>query len=396
MRKTWIALGAAVLATGLRLFWLPDMELNDDQVLTARALAGFRFWPPAFLAPAVAEHSGVFHSSGYFYLLSALTGGSGDPLRIAAATALFNSVPIAAGIWLFRRDAALFPAFCLMGVSAPLVMLSRHVWTPDPIAGWVEASILFLALARERRSAGLAAAAAACLWLAPHMYLAALVPAAVVSVLVAGRGGLGRGWIAGCAAGALGFVPLALSFAGGEPGPRKAVLRHGFDQLARMLKDALTLTTPGHVFSRYLAGHLGLLEQQGGRTPALVLTVVAMALATALGVALLGWTLWRATRRWKEAEALERAAPALVAATGAAIFAAGLGTFIHYWIAVVPFVCVAIARAFEKRPRWLWSYVALSAAASASFLWLVHERGGLPGSYGKSFRVVEGGGTIPK
>jgi hypothetical protein len=220
---------------------------------------------------------------------------------------------------------------------------------------------------------------------------------AIVSAWVVLFGGLGRAWLAGCATGALSFVPLAVSLLAGGPGAvgkPKAVLHFGWDQAGRALKDAATLTTPAHVFSRYLGGHLGLLDE-AGRTEALVFAVVTMALAALVGVALYWATLVRVVRRWREAGALDRLVPVLVLATGAAVFAMGLGTFIHYWIAAVPFVCLAIGRAFADRPRWLWAYVALSAAASFSFLWLVHERGGLPGAYGQSYRQVRALEVMP-
>jgi hypothetical protein len=73
-----------------------------------------------------------------------------------------------------------------------------------------------------------------------------------------------------------------------------------------------------------------------------------------------------------------------------------LGSFPHYWLAVVPFALYVPARAtlLVTRVRLarilraaMVGFGALSAIAALSFLALVHRHDGLPGEYGPSYRT---------
>lgn len=396
-----IGLALAIVATFLlRLVWLGDMEFNYDQSNTVRLLGELSSKPWSPLAPLTADHSGIAHSAGFFYFVRIISLGSRDPLVIAAAISLFSSACIAAGIWRFRRRAPLLLGFCLLGASVPAVVLARMIWTPSLVAGWCALTILFLEESRERRARWAAAVAAICLWMAPHMYLAAIFPAAMFSAGIAlslRRASVRerfRGWLAGCALGALSFAPYSwavLSGAPGSAGRRNAVLSHTGVEAWRALKDAATLTTPAHVISRYLGGRIGEL-QAGGHAGALYPALFFLGVALALGFVLYWRALYRVVRDGRSAERESPAAawvPFVALGHAAALFCLGLGTFIHYWIAIVPFACAMIAWAAYRGGRVVarvtWAYVVLSALAGFHLLLLTHERGGLPGSYGPGY-----------
>ncbi len=404
MKPERIAALAIAATFVLRLIWLGDMEFNHDQVNTVKLLSELGSLPWSPLSPATAEHSGITHSAGFFYFVRLISGGSRNPIVIVSAISFFSAVCVSAGIWRFRRREPLLLGFCLLGASAPAIMLSRMIWTPSLVAAWCVLALLFLEESREGRARWAAPLGAFCLWMAPHMYLAAVFPAVMFSVGIAvslrrisARERL-RGWLAGCAFGALSFVPYVWAIVSGAPGSagrRNAILSHTGFEIWRALKDAATLTTPAHLISRNLGGHIGDL-QTGGHAGALYPALLFLGVALVLGLALYWRALYRVVR---ELRAVERESPAVawvpfvVLGHAAALFCLGLGTFMHYWIAIVPFGCAMLGwaayRGGRLARRLTWAYAMLSALAAFHFLLLIHERGGLPGGYGRSYRTAE-------
>jgi len=384
-----------------RCLWLTDMEYKSDEAATVRTLAGlaWKHWTP--LAP-LSKHSGIAHSSGFFYLLFGITPNKG-PITIVAAIALLNTIAIVVPLWCLRRTPKYFYTFALCATSLTLILGSRKIWTPDLQAAWVCASIALVgasSAASKQRSFLLAALAAFCLVMAGHMYLPGVFVAALGSLTVFIVYAITRrwmqcsGWAIGAAAGWSTFIPWAMAMFSHVPGSRAEhgpSLTFSVDQLLAAARMGLTVQSSYDVYDRYLRPNTSWLNEQLASSLFAKSTLLWIVISCLLGCTLFTTSIIMVLRRRREVlrDPLLLTACGLLLTMPVALFMARLGTYIHYWLAVIPFFYYWIAWTVTRGAVvWRWMVVAVcvtSWLAASSFAGLVHENHGLPGEYGRSF-----------
>lgn len=396
----WV-LATMVVTLVSRWLWISDMEYKYDEALTVRQLAhlAWKTWTP--LAPVVSEHSGTTHSSGFFYLLFGLIPNK-EPLTIATTIALLNAISIIVPLWCLRRTPKYFYTFALCATSLTLIVGSRKIWTPDLQAAWVCASIALIGASAARsklRSLPLAALGAFCLVMAGHMYLPAVFVAAVggLAVLiaygVASRWLQFAGWTIGSAAGWSTFIPWALALLSRAPGAHAhaKTVPLGVAQFMDAARMGFTIHTPYSVYALYLEPQKGWMNEHASSSVWLKSTLLWINVSCAMGGILFVASVFMALRRRHEVvrDPLLLTACGLLLAMPIALFVAQLGTYIHYWLAAVPFFYYWIAwTATRGGAVWRWLAVATcvtSWLAASSFAGLVHDNKGLPGEYGTAF-----------
>ena len=393
-----VAAIAAALFT--RCSWLTDMEFKSDEELTVHTLAQLSLDHFSPVGP-ISHHSGLAQSSGFFYVLRLLVFDY-QPLSIVAWIAALNAAAIILPLWWFRRSAKYTCTFALCATSLTLVVGSRKIWTPDLQAAWVCISIglLGLSLRRSRLWAFvLAASAAFLLIMAGHMYLPGAYTAAVagpvvlISFAVARRWSQCSGWLVGAMAGWATFIPWAITVLSAAPGTHAAprlVHTHEMANWFAAIRTGITICTPYDVYDRYInPDERWLLIHHPGFW--LSSTWFWTAISTVIGVTVFGAAIWLAVKLWRVAirDPLLLTAAVLLLTIPNLLYAARLGSYIHYWFAAIPFFFYWIAWGATRGARiWKWLTVALcvtSLLAAASFINLVHENHGLPGEYGESY-----------
>lgn len=395
----WV-LATMVVTLVSRWLWISDMEYKSDEALTARTIAHLDWtsWTP--LAP-VSDHSGIAHSSGFYYFLFGVTPDQ-QPFTIATTIALLNASAIIVPLWCLRRNAKYFYTFALCATSLTLIVGSRKIWTPDLQAAWVCASIALVGASCARsklRNLPLAALAAFCLVMAGHMYLPAVFVAAIggLSVLIA-YGVAHRwlqfvGWIVGSAAGWSTFIPWALALLSRAPGTHAhaQTLPLGAAQFMNAVRMGFAIHTPHSVYALYLQPQKGWMNEHASSSVWLKSTLLWIDVSCVIGCVLFAASVLMALRRRREVvrDPLLLTACGLLFAMPIALFMAQLGTYIHYWLAAVPFFYYWIAwTATRGAAVWRWLAVATcvtSWLAASSFAGLVHDNKGLPGEYGTAF-----------
>jgi hypothetical protein len=377
------------------------MEFKSDEAATVRRIAGlaWKSWTP--LAP-VSDHSGIAHSSGFFYLLFGITPDKG-PLTIVTAIALLNAIAIVVPLWCLRRTEKYFYTFALCATSLTLILGSRKIWTPDLQTAWVCASIALVGASSavsKQRALPLTALAAFCLVMAGHMYLPAVFVAALGSLAVLVAYATTRrwmqftGWAIGAVAGWSTFLPWALAMFSHTPGSRAEhgpSLTFSVDQLLAAARMGLTVHSSYDVYDLYLRPNTRWLHEQLSSSWLAKSTLLWISISCVLGCALFAASFVMALRRRREVlrDPLLLTACGLLLTMPVALFMARLGTYIHYWLAVIPFFYYWIAWTVTRGAAgWRWMAVAVcvtSWLAASSFAGLVHENQGLPGEYGRSF-----------
>ncbi len=398
-RNLWI-LAATAAAIVPRFLWLSDMEFKGDELQSANGIANLRLshWTPL---AGISAHSGFVNSSGFGYLLHCLVP-NGQPLSMVAAVAAFNAFAIVVPLWWLRRSPHFLFTFAMCGTSMALILGSRKIWAPDLQAPWVCLSIGLLgaSLDRSRKwAAPFASLAAFCLVMAGHMYLPAVFVAAVGGIAVTAAHVVSKrwkqtaAWIIGAIAGWATFIPWAVMMVSGAPGTRgasSAAREFRIAQWVDSLKMGLTLPTPYNVYTLYLEPSL---DWMFNHRPSLWLnlTLAWIAVACVIAITLFAAAIWSAITCWRDAikDPLLLTAIALFVAMPVALFTARLGTYLHYWFAVIPFFYYWIAWAVTQKSR-LWQKLTVAACvasllADVCFAGLVHENRGLPGEYGQSY-----------
>ncbi len=395
----WV-LAAIAAAFMTRCSWLTDMEFKGDESESVRVMARFNLdhWTP--IAP-VSNHSGIAHSSGFFYFLHYLAPDN-QPLAIVAWIAAFNAVAIVLPLWWLRSSAKYVWTFALCSSSLLLIVGSRKIWTPDLQAAWVCLSIGLVGLSLQRFKRGalpLAALAAFCLVMAGHMYLPAAFVAAVggltilIAYAVARRWSQLTGWILGAIAGWSTFIPWAIMILSQAPGthtaPRSNVT-HAAKYWLSAMRMGFTISTPYDVYETFIRPDERWMQVH---QPSFWLdsTLFWISVSSVIGTTVFVAAILLALRRWRATirDPLLLTAIALLLTMPIALYMARLGSYIHYWLAVVPFFYYWMAWGAARGARiWKWLTVVAcvtSLLAAASFVELVHENRGLRGEYGKSY-----------
>lgn len=393
----WAIMVQALLS---RCVLLSDMEykFDEQEAVSLIARADLAHWTP--LGP-VSGHAKIAHSSGFHYLLHCLAPYY-EPLGIVATIAALNAVAIAVGVFLLRESKRYVYTFALCSTSLALILGSRKIWTPDLQAAWVCLSIGLLGLSISRtqlRAFPLAACSAFCLVMVGHMYLpgvyvAAVGCAAVCLAFITTRRWLHLvGWISGAVLGWSTFIPWAIAMLRRVPGTHAAAAPTRVYDLERWLsalRTGLTIHTPYDVYQLYLAPEREWI-QRSQSCPWLGSTLVLIWAACCAGLVVFAFAIWTTVARWRAAfrDPLTLTAIALLLTMPLALYLAGLGTYLHYWLATIPFYYYWISWAVVRSARvWRWLVIGLcssSLLAAVSFAGLVHKYDGLPGEYGQSY-----------
>lgn len=393
----WAIMAQALLS---RCVLLSDMEYKSDEEETVRliARAELAHWSP--LGP-VSGHAKIAHSSGFHYVLHSLAPFD-EPLGIVATIAALNAVAIALGVFWLRDSKRYLYTFALCSTSLALILGSRKIWTPDLQVAWVCLSIGLLGMSVSRiqlPAALLAGASAFCLVMVGHMYLPGAYVAAVgcaaafLAFATTRRWVHLVGWTTGAALGWSTFIPWAIAMLRGVPGTRAeqaAARTYDLEHWLAALRTGFTVHTPYDVYRLYLAPETQWM-QRNQSCPWLHSTVFWVATACCAGALVFALALWTAIARWRAAfqDPLLLTAVALLVTMPFALFLAGLGSYLHYWLAAIPFYYYWISWAVVRNARiWKWLTMGVCSAsllASVSFAGLVHKNNGLPGEYGPSY-----------
>jgi hypothetical protein len=246
----------------------------------------------------------------------------------------------------------------------------------------------------------LAALAAFCLVMAGHMYLPGVFVAALgsLAVLIAYATSLRwkqcAAWAIGAVAGWFTFIPWALAMFSHAPGSRTEhgpSLMFSIDQLLAAARMGLTVHSTYDVYDLYLRPNTIWLNEQLSSSLLAKSTLLWIAISCVLGCTLFAASIIMAMRRRCEVlrDPLLLTACGLLLTMPVALFLARLGTYIHYWLAVIPFFYYWIAWSVTRGAAvWRWMAAAVcvtSWLAAISLAGLVHENQGLPGEYGRSF-----------
>lgn len=402
-----------VLAALGRLLWLGDMEYKSDEREWVDTTVTLFSRPASALAPE-SHHSGIPHSSGFFYFLRAISFASSSPVVMVGAIAGFSAAVMLLGLALGRRSPKEVLAVAMMSTSLTLFVGTRKIWTPDLIPAWLILGLVLWGAAERARGARAAAwlsgAAAFAFVMAPHMYLSA-IPAAVAPTLslpmlwlvckrTRPRRARMRAWLMGALVGWATFIPYLVARRSVHASPRvhpPLAAR----EVAEVVRDALTLPSPLKVFLVYL-WPAGKAMHTTHSSLLLDLTLFWVLVAVVVWTPLAFAVLVRVVVRWRRTLGAPMVVASLLAwaGTAAGIVTSRLGSYINYWFAAVPFAYVVMAWvAYDSRRAllsrilrpalWLASLVTL--VATVHFALLIHKSGGFPGEYGTSYRQQQRG-----
>jgi hypothetical protein len=163
------------------------------------------------------------------------------------------------------------------------------------------------------------------------------------------------------------------------------------DQLLAAAHMGLTVHSSYDVYDLYLRPNAIWLNEQLSSSLLAKSTLLWIAISCVLGCTLFAASIIMAMRRQREVlhDPLLLTACGLLLTMPVALFLARLGTYIHYWLAVIPFFYYWIAWSVTRGAavwRWMAAVVCVTSwLAAISFAGLVHENQGLPGEYGRSF-----------
>jgi hypothetical protein len=406
----------ALLAFGLRFFWITDMEYKRDEAATVRFVESLAHAPWTPLAP-VSDHSGLAHSSGFFYLLHWLSLGSSDPLVLVSVIAGLNALAIALVLW-FSRGSMKGRLFALMCASSfTLVLASRKIWTPTLMPAWAVLCIGLVLYAENRRidsptrSRLALVVGGLAILLTGHMYLpgfslaAGVAPAIALFYLVQRRWADFRAWVSGCFLGLATWLPYLQKILTHAPEAFSSdplILHSARDPfrviwLWNSIKVSLQLAAPIEMARLYIFRAYGEVKAV---SPAWLLLSLSI-LILALSLLWVGVYLASLTRIWKRrsaatADPLVWASFAGVVSTIIGLQVVKLGNMPFYWFGVVPFAYYLIAWAcadggmqgFGKRMRFLVYLGSVgSAVAVLLFFVLVHVTGRFMPEYRDTYRM---------
>lgn len=380
------------------------MEFQADQAGTSLLISeiAHRPWSPI---SGFAGNSGIAHSTGFFYFVSWMSGGSRDPLVQVLSIALFNAFPIVLGLWFFRRNAVRFLAFAMMAVSPALVADSRKIWTPDLMAAWSTLSLFFFLKANEVRDGVKTQGRTdlGCLILfflsgvsgvmGGHMYLPGVLVAGIATVLWSGwlwvrDRKCAWAWMAGCGLGWATFIPYIFKLVfqtceviQGHGSPRK----FSSTQILYFLETFLFLPTPLAPYKLYVGKALDAMWIRFPHGWVGILVFFA-------GVGFLIWTplYWLSVgllcRSWKSARQdpvvflVAFLVPGLLLGLGFLKLAA---IHLNYWLGVLPYLYYLLSWGIYRQARRsyliaAWAGVGCFLGFSGVFLILAHLAGGVP------------------
>lgn len=395
----------SLLAVLLRLFFLSDMEYKQDE---KDIVAFILHLPNAPFTPngPLSGHSGIAHSSGFYYLVWLLSLGSPDPLAMARAIALFNGLSIVLSLLLLRRSPKFVLLFAMCATSTVLVMQSRKIWSPDMVAAFNILAIAFFSHGRElesgfRKFASIGIAAF-CLIIAGHMYLPGVLFALIVSASILIPAFLQEkrdvylSWIAGSVIGWATYLPYALSFlqATAPRGDGTGLVSLSVGSLASGFWSGLTLPGPYPVFDLYLRPLIPIAPLIG--TPLFYITVLFSIAGSIIWAAIFLFSLYSTLRDRKTLldDPLRFSAVAILVLTPFALLLTKLGSHLNYWLGALPFFYYLIASSHRENSlvpyaRYLtgaiWIACGISAIVFLQLAFLVHLTGGLPGEYGPGY-----------
>jgi hypothetical protein len=413
MKTNRLALVFVFVAALSRLLFLNDMEFKADEKATVEILSSLFSVPYSPLAP-VSYHSGLAHSSGFFYFLRLISFGSNDPLMIVSAIAFFSSLSIAIPAWFLRTSKKYLLCFAMIASSFTLFLGTRKIWTPDLVAAWIIWSIglFFISelpqYARVRKP--LLALSGICSVMAVHMYLAA-APAALMAFVVIGTALLlkkdragAAAWISGSVLAWLTFVPYAYLMFTGAQGTTAAnglTTTYTMWQFNAVVSALFTVPSPFNAYALYLRPVLPHIAAIGSGK-ILGATLFWLLLAVCAWLVLFWWALYivvkNLAQNWRSAFSEPMLLTSLLVwlGTGAGLFFSHLGAWLNYWFGVLPFAYYMITWACFHNPeskavkimrRTAWAACLLSFVLVVHFALLVHQTNGLPGEYGPSYQT---------
>jgi 4-amino-4-deoxy-L-arabinose transferase-like glycosyltransferase len=273
-----------------------------------------------------------------------------------------------------------------------LTLHSRKIWTPDLMAAWNFLCIGLYGIAHTKNKPALLAVSAFCAVMSGHMYLPGAISAGVITGILAiwfllRNRAQALPWIIGSALGWLTFVPWLIATMNAE-NYGHAAKHMSFDQLKTALAWAATVPSPFNIYATYLRPVLNWMLQHSTSTWFYIL-LAFVAIGTLVSLLVYWYGLMRAAWKVRELakDPLALASALLLLIMPLAIFLSGLGSYLHYWLATLPFVYHLIAWTANSgllRRAAVVSCI-ISFLGAISFAIVVHERGGLAGEYGTSY-----------
>ncbi len=415
----------AGLATFLRLLWINEMEFKGDEAEGVHFLTQVLPHLPFSPLGLIAGHSGFSHSSGFAYFVRILSFGASDPVWIAAAIALSNSLGIALGLLLCRKSEKGFLTFAMCATSLNLVLGSRKIWSPDLVAFWI---YLFLGgfiysfsenleskkMNITKKSQLILGLSAFCLTLAGHMYppgvLFALMGTGCITLWLFWNGMKSRltAWVVGSGVGWLTWIPYGYSLAihADQAIRRESSILDSLGQnfswleLWNLARTILTLPSPQASANLYLFKYLPSIKAYNPSflVPLIVSCMIILTLLWSLGF-IASWIQIFHYRKKITKDPLLILSILILIGTGIALELISIGNYLHYWFGAIPFAYYLMAWAYSETSQktrdrfhlraFLWTGVGGSAIAVLLFLCLVRQMGGLPGEYGRSYRVLK-------
>lgn len=402
-----------LLAFLLRLFWISDMEFKVDEASTLHFIEQIEKIPYTPLSP-IAEHSGIPHSSGFFYFLKLISLGTTDPIYVCASIAVANSIGISLGAWLCRKSEKALLTFAMCATSINLVLGSRKIWAPDLVAFWIYLFMgLFLYSHMDSRSPKKIALglAAFCITMAGHMYLPGLCYALITTLWISLWLGLKRqkssfiSWSLGSLLGWVTWIPYASSMWEKasilfthqntlvDSIKKSAKMNEFWDQLG----FTLTLPSPFGSENLYLLKHLSSIREKSP-TILLNMVVITMTFLCLFWILTFLVSIFQTIRRRKTAilDPMLCLSFAILIGTFSALQIVKLGVFLHYWLGAIPFTYYIIAWAYDSVPidtknrsrfkQWIWFGMSGSVIALFFFFLLVRQSGGLEGEYKMTYQ----------
>ena len=194
---------------------------------------------------------------------------------------------------------------------------------------------------------------------AGHMYLPAAYVAAVAGLVFFVTFATTRsywqlaGWTAGAIAGWSTFVPWALKVFSEAPGTRsKPQLINNFE-LSNWVSNqlmAFTIGTPFDVYDKYLRPNVNWLREHQ-HSHWVDWTLFWIYASTGVCLAMLCVAIWRSFAQWRWAirEPIIVTLLALLLSMPVLLFVTRLGSYIHYWFAVLPFIFYWLAWGISTR-----------------------------------------------
>lgn len=395
-RQLYAILACLVAGSVLRLIWPADMEWKgDEQWMVSHAIAIARHGPLPWVGmPSGA--GGPNHPAFGVWLFVFFARWTSDPVGMVQWVQWLNVAALwgwAAFAWRCipaERRVSWLWGIAIFAVSPVPILLARKLWAPDllPLVGM---PLLWAHYYRRHPTGAFAWGVLGALIGQIHLsgFFFAFALLLVTALRASARAGMTTrawaAWIAGSVIGALPLIPWALALdAGGSRSAHVAVrqlVAGTFFSDWFLNAWGLHLSYSSHSF------FIRLLEYPwvAGR-PTYAMGVAQLTLAL-VGVYATGrWILRRFHLGLDDPTLSLYLTVALV--TGVLMTLAAVKVRVHYLIVLWPFVHIWAAALLHRRVRLLTLVAGLQLVVSATYLGVVHVRGGIPeGDYGVSYRA---------